>query len=72
MRHSTQYPCPTAKKETKHIYNIPKTEFMMRIGIGNKYNGLKYDVFGSEDDTEVRIEINVPAKNKNGNYCRQP
>jgi len=59
------------KRKVEHIYKIPKTEFLMRVGIGNKYNGLKYEVDAYESDKDILITIQVPALNKNGNYQKQ-
>ena len=58
-------------RKVEHIYKVPKQEFLMRIGIGNKYNGLKFSVDGYDDDDNVLITIQVPALNKNGNYKKQ-
>ena len=62
---------PKMQRKVEHIYKIPKSEFMMRIGIGNKYNGLSYSVDGYDDDKNIIITVQVPALNKNGNYQKQ-
>ena len=65
-----RYPKPSVKKEVTHIYKVPKGEFLMRIGIGNAYNGLKYEIDDYADDKNILVSITVPALNKNGNYTK--
>jgi len=67
-----RYACPKMDKTVTHIYKIPKGEFMMRLGIGNKYNGLDFEIDAYDSSKNVTITIVVPALNKNGNYKAQP
>lgn len=64
-------PITLKNKCTRHVFEINKAEFLPRLGMGGKYNGLKYDVSGYTDDDHVSITIYVPDKNKNGNYKKQ-